>query len=303
MLFIQSVVWVAYRRLRVLWYSLIGKNRLCHGPNALGLKEEWDSVRGLLKARMSPLKIIESDSEGRNKWSTPVGDYWAPAGSNAHFVGMLTQEMLSNVYYLVNEQTIDSSSVVLDCGANVGFFSRLALDKGARLVVAFEPSPETARCLRRNLASEITEGRAVVIEKGLWDSETTLSFSSNLKDNPGAHHVVEGAGGDTEISVTTIDTVVDQLALATVDYIKMDIEGSELRALRGGARTIFTHKPVCSIATEHTEDLFTNTEQVIKAMDSYNYRYICTEVHGYNSPSMGRTLTPFTLLFLDKQGN
>lgn len=296
----HGVVWLAYRRLRVLWYSLLGRNQLCHGSNSLRLMEEWDSVRGLLRAKMTPPEIIETDDEGRNRWSTPAGAFWAPGESDAAFIGMLTQEMLSNVYCLERGGRIDSTSVVMDCGANIGFFSRLALDKGARTVIAFEPSPETALCLRRNLAAEIDSGRVIVVEKGLWDSETKLSFSTNVKNNPGAHHVVEGAGGDTEISVTTIDTLWTELALPKVDYLKMDIEGSEIRALRGGAATISRYKPVCSIATEHTSDLFANAEAVIKEMAIYGYRYICTEAHGFDRPLKGRTLTPFSLLFLQE---
>jgi FkbM family methyltransferase len=296
---LYSLAWLAYRRLRALEYSILGRNPLCRGKGALGLAEEWASVRGLLLAKQSPSTILETDAEGHTLWKTAAGSFWTPRGADSHFVGMLAAEILANVYSIGGVETLGSSSVVLDCGANVGCFSRHALNKGAGLVVAFEPSPETALCLRRNLAPEIESGRAVVIQKGLWDSETTLSFRADNKSNPGSHHVMEGPPGDTSISVTTIDEVVKALALPKTSYIKMDIEGSELRAIQGGQNTIRQHRPVVSIATEHTDDLFANAVAVLEAMRSLNpsYGYVCTEAHVYKSPSRGKLLTPYALLF------
>jgi FkbM family methyltransferase len=215
---------------------------------------------------------------------------------------MLTAEILSNVYRL--PVAFQPSSVVLDCGANVGLFSRFALERGAGTLVAFEPSPTTAHCLRRNLAPEICTGRAVVIEQGLWDRDTTLSFLASNLSNPGAHHVTDGAVGDLQITATTIDHVVRDLALGAVSYIKMDIEGSEVRALAGGRETISHALPTCAIATEHTEDLLGNARSVISTMRAIDvgYQYVCTEVHGYTSPSVGWALTPYSLLFTHRGG-
>jgi FkbM family methyltransferase len=296
---LQCIAWLGYRRFRLLKYSLLGRNPLNRKDSVLPLRDEWASVKGLLKANQKRPTFTETDAEERCRWETSAGAFWMPRGSKADFIGMLAAEIDSNVYTIDGIEPLGPASVVLDCGANVGFFSRHALKAGAGKVVAFEPSPETAFCLRRNLAPELASGRAIVVEKGLWDSETELSFSAAVKVNPGSHHVVEGSTGDTVISVTTIDRAVEELGLSQVNYIKMDIEGSELRALRGAQNTIRRHRPVCSIATEHTDDLFANAEAVIQAMraiDSH-YRYICTEAHAYVSPSRGKVLTPYAMLF------
>ena len=83
----------------------------------------------------------------------------------------------------------------------------------------------------------------------------------------------------------------------------MDIEGSELRAIAGGKKTMREYTPTCSIATEHTDDLFANAAAVIDAMKAIDsrYHYVCTEAHGYVSPSRGDVLTPYALLFLLNQ--
>jgi FkbM family methyltransferase len=294
----KSLSWMLYRRFRIAWYSLLRRNPLCSKPNRLNWQEEWDAVKGLRRARRELPQLAETDQQGRERWITPAGAFWIPSGSDRYFVGMLTAEILSCVYHTA-ARPLDSDSVVMDCGANVGFFSRFALDRGARLVVAFEPSTQNVECLRRNLAQEIAEGRALVIQKGLWDRDAILSFFTGNKRNPGSHHIVDGAMGDSNIEVTTIDNVVQQHRLPSVNFIKMDIEGSELRAIQGGSRTIARDRPVCFIATEHTTDLFRNAASVIESMRAIDprYRYRCTELHPYDSPSRGRVLTPYTLVF------
>ena len=51
-------------------------------------------------------------------------------------------------------QGVQAGDIVLDCGANLGTFSRHALNMGARMVVAVEPGPETAKCLVRTFAND-----------------------------------------------------------------------------------------------------------------------------------------------------
>jgi len=74
---------------------------------------------------------------------------------------------------------VQPGDTVLDCGAYVGTTARQALARGARLIVAIEPTPESVECLRRNLAGEIAAGKVIVYPKGVWDSETELTFSVN----------------------------------------------------------------------------------------------------------------------------
>ncbi len=121
--------------------------------------------------------------------------------------------MLANVYDLNSLTHRNVDPVVLDCGANVGFFTRLALESGAAHVVAFEPSPKNQTCLRRNLQGEIAAGEVTVVEKGVWDSEATLSFSTRNTNNPGGHHVALDGTGDVDVPMTTIDVTCRQLNL------------------------------------------------------------------------------------------
>ncbi len=296
---LASVAWLAYRRIRYWLFTLAGRNPLSSGRAAVSYAKDRQVVRVLSEIRNSPPTKLQHDSEGRTLWQTSVGRFWTPPGAEQHYVQLIETETRSDVYNLA-DSIVGPGSIVLDCGANVGFITRQAIEKGAALVVCFEPSPGTAVCLRKNFADEIAAGRVCVVEKGLWDKDDTLFLKTGRVANPASHSLgqAEGATG-VYVPVTTIDRVVEQLNLPRVDVIKMDIEGAEVNALKGATETIRKFRPRIGIGTEHTSDLIANNEAVIdtilKLDDSY--QYVCTETHPYRSPSKGLVLTPHTLFF------
>ncbi|MBI1898586.1 MAG: FkbM family methyltransferase [Acidobacteria bacterium] len=296
---VPAVAWLLYREGRKAIYTLMGRNPLYRGQSAMTLRQEWHSIRGLRRALRHPPERITSDSAGRVQWRTICGDFWTPSGARPDYASRLAAEMYADVY----EWDLDTTRppVVFDCGANIGFFTRYALDRGAQRVIAFEPSPENTYCLRMNLSPEIESGRVIVIEKGVWDKQTTLSFSTRNVANPGGHHIVENGdgGGTITINTTSIDEAANELDIERVDYIKMDVEGAEVRALEGAKNVMRKHRPRLCIATEHTADLYANTLAVIESVRKLDstYRYLCTEVHPYRSLSKGKVLTPYSILF------
>ena len=141
--------------------------------------------------------------------------------------------------------------VVIDCGAHIGGFTRVALRAGARMVVVIEPEARNIRALRRNLEAELTSGRVKLVEKGVWDSSGKLPL--HLSDVGDSHSLVASVPGpgDATIEVTTLDALVASLHLDRVDFIKMDIEGAERRALRGAQQSLRRHGPRLAISTYH----------------------------------------------------
>ena len=75
------------------------------------------------------------------------------------------------------------------------------------------------------------------------------------------------AKGSNSITSVTIDTLSQE---QVPTYIKMDIEGAELAAIKGGAKTITEHKPKMQIAAYHrSEDLITLAEAVLNLHPDY----------------------------------
>jgi FkbM family methyltransferase len=146
--------------------------------------------------------------------------------------------------------------IVLDCGANVGVYTRTALASGAKLVVAIEPAPENVECLRRNLAQEIAAGKVILYPKGVWDKDDTLELHRDPKNS--ARDSLFKLAGDAietiQVPLTTIDKLVTELKLDRVDFIKMDIEGAERNAVLGAKETLRKFKPRMALCVYHKSD-------------------------------------------------
>jgi len=289
MVLVRSFAWFSYRYLRRTAFTLIRRNPLATSKHVPSLAEEWASVRGLVGALQTTPQVLSRNDQGI-RWRTYMGEIVTPPAAGADYVGRLTAEMPSSVYALTHRE-----KVILDAGANIGLFSLYALSTGTASVIAFEPSPANARCLLENLDEYRKAGRLTLVPQGVWSEEAKLRFSTKNTNNPGSHHL--SANGDIEVSVTSIDRAVRELGITHLDYIKMDVEGAELHALDGAKETIGRFRPRLCVATEHTDDLFTNTEAVIAKMNDFGYSYTCTETHAYHSPSRGLVLTPFCVLF------
>jgi FkbM family methyltransferase len=281
--FALTASWVATRIARRAFYRLTGRSPLVAG-HAPSLAEEWAAVSGLVGARST------TSRQADGTWKTPVGLIRAPQGAQPWYVGVMAQEIAANIYGFRS-----TDRVVIDCGANIGLFTLQALHQGAERVLCFEPSPDTAACLRENTKGD---PRVTIIEKGAWDKEETLFFSTASAENPGSHHLSDA--GNIQVPVTTIDSVVSGAHLQRLDLIKMDIEGAEIKALLGARETIGKFHPRICVATEHTDDLHANAVAVIQTMQSIDarYRYTCSDSRPEWSPLLQKkVLVPYTISF------
>jgi len=195
------------------------------------------------RARITQLSRLQKRDGNLQLWSTPLGDFWMPQSSMPAIFGVLA-EMQMNIYG-TGPTGIRKGDIVLDCGADVGTYTRLALRAGAKIVVAIDPAKEKQDSLRRNFRQEIIDGRVLVYGQGVWNKEETLRLSNS---------VVSNSSQGEAISLTTIDALVAKLKLDKVDFIKMDIEGSERKALAGASRTLKRFKPRLAISSEHSPD-------------------------------------------------
>lgn len=210
---------------------------------------------------------LEETPDGLVKWQTPRGVFWAPRDVRVHYA-LAEQEV---DVYNVDNVTVKLGDVVLDCGANIGSFTRLALNAGASKVAAIDPSPRNAECLRRTFAVEIEEGRVIVVEEGVWHEPSSMTM--NIYDDSMLDSLILSSRSEsrtpptqTEVRLDTIDNIVAKLELDRVDFIKMDVEGAERNALQGGASIIERYLPRMSIATENLPDDIRVLPEVVRGI-------------------------------------
>jgi FkbM family methyltransferase len=165
-----------------------------------------------------------------------------------------------------------AGGLFVDVGANVGnhaIFAARVLR--APKVVAFEPNGTAAELCEINLAlngcSEIVELRRV----GLSDAPGDVRLQK-VKHNLGGSRI--GATGTDTIRVERGD---DLLAAAAVSFIKIDVEGHELSALRGLRATIDRCRPQLFVEVENG-----NVDAFRAMIDECGYRVV-EEFRRYDS--------------------
>ena len=211
-----------------------------------------------------------SDSE-RQYWIRRQGADWGGKALLAYLLGEHEWMASQNPDNVVRE-----GDIVLDCGAHVGVFTQKALDLGAAKVVAIDPDPIQVECLQRNFSAEIASGRVLLVPKGVWSSEGSLTFHVGFINSGSSSVVLEREPGtrQVEVPVTTIDKLVAELNLPRVDYIKLDIEGAEGDALQGAMETLRKYRPRLMIDSNHRPDDLTRLPAIIAQAHS-DYQMIC----------------------------
>lgn len=153
---------------------------------------------------------------------------------------------ISEAYRLPNKCDIEEGDIVLDVGACAGETSIWFADRTGKngKVYSFEMDRSVIPLLYNNIERNHLTDIIKVVEKGLWNKTMTMSFS----DLPTEASIEDS---NNTFSVTTLDDFVESHNIQKINFIKMDIEGSELNALEGASKTISTQKPKLVICIYH----------------------------------------------------
>lgn len=159
--------------------------------------------------------------------------------------------------------------IVIDAGACFGdTVLAFAISVGSAGVVhSFEPIPAQREFYERNQSRNPAIGQIMRLhECALTNiSDAVLQFA-----NYGAGSRIAENGSITKVKTITIDDFVDRLALPRVDFIKMDIEGAEEKALAGAKTSIRRFRPQLAISAYHSiNDLVSLTGQIMEIEPSY----------------------------------
>ncbi len=176
-----------------------------------------------------------------------------------------------NVYYLnfpmdVNESyfdpviVLDEDEIFVDGGALDGSTSRIFAEKvkhNYKKIYMFEPDDNSYQMTKNNI-TKFGLDQVELHDKGLWSKKDELSFT--VWGNGGSA-ITEN--GNIKVSVDSLDNIIGD---DVVTFIKMDIEGSELEALKGAEKLIKRCKPKLAICVYHKPEDIIEIPMYIKSL-------------------------------------
>lgn len=131
-----------------------------------------------------------------------------------------------------------------------------------RGIIAIEPNPD---CFEALSSLSRSDDRISFIGKGIYSRAGRFSFSSNGVGKTSQFSLIPS---DSGVEVDTVDSLVE----GPITFLKMDIEGLELDALRGARRTIERFRPKLAICVYHKHDDLLKISRFIQAL-GLGYRF------------------------------
>lgn len=139
--------------------------------------------------------------------------------------------------------TKERGNIVFDVGANKGEWTEEALKQcGSSLAKIFQFEPSQLNCA---ILNEARDQRTEVVPAAVSDRSGSGDLWADEEGSAGAslyHRDLSYSNQkfdrSSRVDVITLDEFIEKKNIPSVDFLKMDIQGSELRALRGAERAV-----------------------------------------------------------------
>jgi FkbM family methyltransferase len=164
----------------------------------------------------------------------------------------------------------EGGDIVIDAGSCYGdsalYFANKVGENGH--IYSFEFIPSNLSVFTKNImCNPVQDLRISVIKKALWShSDLSVGYiDSGPASNIVVNSYLENAQG--KVNTITIDDFVRLNNITRIDFIKMDIESSELAALKGAIETLSKYKPKLAISVYHKFKDFIDIPEFIISLD------------------------------------
>lgn len=248
--------------LMVLVYNLFDRVKL---------RFPWYYSRNIIDGKMFNQMLV--DDTNISIWN----DYIKLKKYNLASIGYNLEVLLNNAGIqidFIDEQyaykdlvSVQSGDNVIDAGACYGdtalYFANKNNNQGK--VYSFEFLPENVDIFNKNMElNPQYKDNIELIQRPISDVSGNKLYA--VPNGPGTSITTHQQENAIELQTISIDDFVEQNNIEKIDFIKMDIEGSEEAALRGAIKTIKKHKPKLAICAYHKKDDLVVLPKLIKEM-------------------------------------
>lgn len=171
--------------------------------------------------------------------------------------------------------SLKDNEIFVDCGAYNGDTVRKFISEvngKYNSIYAFEPDSNAFNLLNDYVEQNNIQ-KIYIFNKGVSDENKKLNFSSDPEKGERSLFCENG------IEILEVESIDDRIDGDLVTFIKMDVEGFELNALKGAALTIKKHRPLLAISIYHKpEDLITLPFYIKELVPEYKF-YLRNHLH------------------------
>lgn len=232
-------------------------------------KKDWDVEKSasVLETEQDRnlYKFIAKIRSDRVKYLPEIQEYF-----NKNFPERYMVDSMPKQHYLeyINK---DAIKTVVDGGGFDGFTSVIFSEefKNCEKIFMFEPCYDS---FKTDLVDAVIKNdkKIEIINKGLWNENTTLEFREETQATLGSA-IVEAKPGVTrphkiiKIETTTLDSFAKDRNVK-IDFIKLDVENAEMQVLRGAENILKNHRPQLAVSIYHTDEQFYSIPLYLKEL-------------------------------------
>jgi FkbM family methyltransferase len=267
--FILNSIKLTYRCIRLLYRIALGKTRSdkLWNDRKITFRGFLYKIIELLRLDNSLLLVFDVPNYNFKFYSRVTRKI------NNFAIQDMYVSMSSHEEEILEHFTPKEGDVIIDIGAAFGFYTILASKmigpKGK--VIAIEPQPESFQMLNSNIKLNKLNN-VKTLNYAVYSNETKLQLYSSYSVLP------ERAGNNTsdyiEINCNKLDNLISQIEkIDKVNWIKIDVEGTELEVLKGAHNILSKNKDIALLIEIHNisegKNLF---QSIMDLLDSYNFK-------------------------------
>jgi FkbM family methyltransferase len=220
-----------------------------------------------------PLTLLPRQMEVRVIAGPLRGARWLRgSGPDGYWVGLYEPDDTAAFASFVSE-----GSIVWDVGAHVGYYTLLALRRGAARVLSVEPMPRNRQLLQRHLELNRLSGRVRVADVAISDrvGEAWLAPGATTSEGKLVERDSDSArrAECLRVRTTTLDELLadgERAGDSAPVLVKLDIEGAEADALAGGSRLLAEARPALVLSLHGPDEV---SERALSTCERAGYAF------------------------------